>query len=432
LRINDLRSRIPFLSAARLSVRRAECLVRAVYDGPYRAGPLVAVLALAGTLLSSRRVSAQPVLGGPDDATIPRRGTARVRIQGAIGTAAERFGGRSDTGRDGAREPLGADFTLDTLGARFLPEIGVLGDSLGALVGRSDLGLSLGAVRTRARVSSQQIPLAAEVGVLDRVSVSLTIPVVRTRSSVDVRVNEGGATGNLGFNPANAALSSAATASAARAQNAALTAQLAGARTRARGAAHRLCRHPVGPRVQRGRERRAPPGSSPPRRSRWSSASRGCTAPAPVRPGHAWSRSPAPTPNARSTRDWRSSAGASGATAVTALADTARPYAARTRLGIAGFQRILTDPAFGIGADSLRSTARQGTGDLELAAHVQWLDTFRGDEQGAPGTPRPATTQHRHGGGGASALASCRCPTSTSTSRLERAPTRSCSVRPPT
>lgn len=323
---------------------------------------------------------AQPVLGGPEDATIARRGTARVRIQGAIGTTTERFGGRSGTGSDDTREPLGIDFSPDTLGARFLPEIGPLGDSLAALAGRQGLALSLGAVQTRARVSQQLIPLAAELGIFDRVSVSLTIPLVRTRSSVDVRVNEGGATGNLGFNPANAALSGT-TANAARAQNAALTGQLAQARAALEARLTACAAAPTDPgcggfaNAGAVRQLAAEALATEQRIARLYGTGTGAAGGARF--------VPLAGSDAQRAVDARLAelVGRFRGYGITALSDTARPYSARARLGIAGFQRILADPAFGIGSDSLRSTARQGTGDVELAAHVQWLDTFGGNEQ---------------------------------------------------
>ena len=344
---------------------------------------LAALLALGALAPSIAR--GQPVLGGADDATVARRGTTRIRIPGAIATSSERFGGRSGSGRDGEREPLAIDFSPDSLGARFLPELGLLRDSLGALVGAGDaLPVSLGAVRTRARVSTQTIPLSAEVGVLDRVSISATLPITRSRSSVDLRVNEGGATGNVGFNPANASVSAAGSA-AARAQNAALTGQIGAARAELQALITACGATPADPRC-------APLGDLAAARQLGAEALAVEQRLARVYgAGNAPGARFVPIAGSPLQRSVDARLGELGRRfrgfGVTTLSDSARPAAATSRIGIAGFQRLLVDPAFGIGADSLRSTARAGTGDLELAAHVQWLDTFGGDE-GARLAPR--------------------------------------------
>jgi hypothetical protein len=66
---------------------------------------------------------------------------------------------------------------------------------------------------------------------------------------------------------------------------------------------------------------------------------------------------------------------------VDSLAATSVPAGASARLGVGGLQTLLTNEGFGIAGDTLRGLVQSGTGDVEVAASVQWLDTFRGDER---------------------------------------------------
>ena len=329
-------------------------------------GPLVwALLCLALPVAAG----AQPVLGGGEDATVLRKGRARIRLGGAFESAAERFDA------DGNRLPLGSSASFDTLSARLLPTLGPLQDSLRLLTGSSALGASLGQLRTDLRVDVQALPLTVEYGVLDRLTLSIVVPVVRTRSTVNPTVNPTGTEGNLGFNPARASGGSAVFT-----RNAVLATELVQA-TDALRALVTACAAPTptDPRCTGFPAARAQAlvAEAAAFRSRVSYVyGTGATSPGqrfvPI----------AGTPAQRAVEARVDSLSrAFRSFQIASLRATSTPAGATQRLGIGGLQTILTDDDYGIAGDSLRGIVQSGTGDIDLAASFQWLDTFRGDER---------------------------------------------------
>jgi hypothetical protein len=351
LRTNDLQN----LDAIRRAPRRRGGATRPL---------LRALLGLALPVV----LGAQPVLGGGEDATVLRKGRARLRLGGALESAAERFDA------DGNRLPLGVASSLDTLGSRFLPGLAPLQDTLRLLTGQSTLGASLGELRNDVRVDVQTIPLLAEYGVLDRLTLSVFVPVIRTRSSVRATVNGTGTEGNIGFNPARATGGSAALQ-----RNATLTGQLDQA-TAALRTLVSACTvsAPTDPRCTNFPTARANAliTEAAAFRSRvayvygTSSAS----------PGQRFVPI-AGTPAQRAVNSRVDSLSRAFASfQITTLSATSTPLGASQRLGIAGLQTILSDDAYGIAGDSVRGILRSNTGDVELAGTFQWLDTFHGNE----------------------------------------------------
>jgi hypothetical protein len=254
------------------------------------AARVAALLALVPSALA-----AQSVLGGGDDATVLRRGRARLRLGVLLETATDRLG--SPGSARAARQPLGSSASFDTLGLRFLPSLAPLQDTLRLLTGDAGLTASLGALRTDVRQDVQTLPLTAEYGLLDRVTLSVMVPYVRTRSSVNPVVDPVGGGGNLGFNPALVSTESGA----ALARNATFARQLAGAESELRRVAA-ACAAPARPtRAARASPPRRPPRCSP-RRRRFEGASATCTAPAPRRAAARSCRSPEAPRSARSRR----------------------------------------------------------------------------------------------------------------------------------
>jgi hypothetical protein len=148
---------------------------------------------------SARAVTAQPVLGAGDDATIPAPGQLRVRTSLLFGEAKERAGGV--TGGGGGRVPIGSELSLDALGPRQVPGLARVRDTLRAVTGRPGLALSLGTVRVSARTNTTVVPVVVEYGVLRRVALSVVIPYVATRTLVNLEANAGDGAGNFGVNP---------------------------------------------------------------------------------------------------------------------------------------------------------------------------------------------------------------------------------------
>jgi hypothetical protein len=236
------------------------------------------------------------------------------------------------------------------------------------------LGTSLGQLRTDLRVDVQTIPLVVEYGLLDRLTLSVLVPVVRTRSTVNPTVNGTGAEGNLGMNPAGTG------GSAAFGRNATLTTEL-GQSSAALRTLITTC---------------AAPGPTDPRCTGFAAArAQALIAEAATfadriayvygtgagRPGQRFVPI-AGTPAQRAV-DARvdSLSRAFRSFQIATLRATSTPQGATQRLGIGGVQSILTDDDFGIAGDSLRGIVQSGTGDIDLAATFQWLDTFRGDER---------------------------------------------------
>ena len=85
----------------------------------------VCVTAVALTLLAFTPMpsSAQRVLGVGDDALVLPVGVFRFRTVGQWTWFNERYGKDTPGRPDGALEPLGIDFTLDTIGVKQFPNL---------------------------------------------------------------------------------------------------------------------------------------------------------------------------------------------------------------------------------------------------------------------------------------------------------------------
>jgi hypothetical protein len=335
----------------------------------------IAVRAAAWLALLPAAVAAQPVLGGGEDATVLRRGRARIRLGAQFESARDQFGAPGSA--LDARQPIGRAASFDTLGVRLLSSLAPLQDTLRLLTGAPDLVASLGQLRTDARIDVQTLPITAEFGLFDRVTLSVFVPYVRTRSSVNPVVDPVGGGGNLGINPALVT----SDASGAVTRNGTLFTQLGAAVTALQSLAT-TCAAPnrTEPRCQ---------GFAPATaaalvqdanafRTRVAYLYGSGSNASPGRPFVPVAGSPTQRAVEGRVRDLSQRFNAYG---VAALLATSTPAGATTRLGLAGINTILSDEEFGIVGDSLRGRLLSGTGDVDLAASVQWLDTFRGDER---------------------------------------------------
>jgi hypothetical protein len=148
-------------------------------------------------LIPAATLRAQGVLGVGSDATIPDRGTVRVSTSARF----EEFSRRFSRLGNGSLEPLGADFTLDTLGVRELPHFSSAQARIRTLTDDPAFTLSFGRVQTNLSARVERIPIGLEVGLLRRLAVFATIPIVRTRATPVIGTALGsGAT--VGLNPA--------------------------------------------------------------------------------------------------------------------------------------------------------------------------------------------------------------------------------------
>jgi len=140
---------------------------------------------------------AQGVLGLGSDATIALPGTVRVTVSASV----EEFGRRFTRAGDGSLEPLGADFTLDTLGVREFPRLSLTQSGIRTLAGDPTFTVSLGRLETQLTGRVERLPIGIEVGVFRRLALFATVPIVLTRTTVTIGSGIGG-DATVGVNPA--------------------------------------------------------------------------------------------------------------------------------------------------------------------------------------------------------------------------------------
>ena len=142
---------------------------------------------------------------------VPARGMLRVTFDPRIMTWNDEF-------TDAGRRRLGFGLTGDTVGSRYIPELARLEQNVQAVTGNLVPGIqpqlvghgdraallprfvaSLGAGLLSVRQERRTYPITAELGVTNRLSVSLTVPIVRVATRSALQLSTTGA--NLGLNP---------------------------------------------------------------------------------------------------------------------------------------------------------------------------------------------------------------------------------------
>ena len=334
--------------------------------------PLVCVstIALAFMAVFANPAGAQRVLGVGDDALVLPRGVLRFRIIGNWTWFNERYG-KDTPGRPlGALEPLGVDFTLDTIGIKQFPNLATLQGGIQQLIGNPNWGATLGntVVNLRDRVSA--VPFVFEAGLSKRFSIGIQVPYVKTQSSAFFNVNTANQ-GNLGFNPA-LAFTPAAT------QNAAMFAQFTTAANTLEGSIA-ACQ--------------ANPAASP---SCPSLLANQANAAALIANSRAFAGG---VNQIYGTSPFVPIVGTDAQLAIEARVQAFRtlyttflcppgpqcannpivtggPFASQSRLTLANAQQILSDPAFGIAADPLKTIQRGHIGDIDIGGKFSVFDSF--------------------------------------------------------
>lgn len=323
------------------------------------------VLAITACLLLSAPAAAQRVVGVGDDATVLSRGAVRISTLGQWTFFNERYGSNTPGRVEGSREPIGIDFSLDTLGVREFPALASLQGDLRSLTGDAGHVLSLGSTRLDLHSQITTTPLVIEAGLASRFLVSIQIPFVRTESSAFLAVNPTGTEGNIGFNPA---LSFAPAA----AQNAAMFTQF--------GAAASTLQMSID-------SCRANPGSSPncPGILAQEAEARALIASSTAFAGdvnriYSSSRF-VPIRNTAAqmaiearVAAFRAQYASLGVNSIAAT--TTGPFPSQTSLTLRDAQTIITDQEFGLGADAIRTVRRSHFGDIDVGGKILILDTF--------------------------------------------------------
>src|SRR3977135_2627423 len=127
------------------------------------------VLALASPALTGGAMLAAQAVDRTD---APARGVLRVTFDPRIMTWNDQF-------TDAGRMRLGAPLTGDTGGGRYIPVVSRLEQNVRVVSGLSSFVASLGAGLLSVRQERRTYPTTAELGVTNRLSVSLLVTVVR-------------------------------------------------------------------------------------------------------------------------------------------------------------------------------------------------------------------------------------------------------------
>ena len=331
----------------------------------------VSTVALAFIALFTPPAGAQRVLGVGDDALVLPRGVFRFRTLGQWTAFNERYGMDTPGRPNGALEPLGVDFTLDTIGVKQFPNLASLQAGLQSLTGNPNWYATLGNTQVTLRDHIAAFPFVFEAGLTKRFSVGIQFPYISTHTATFFNVNTSGIQGNLGFNPAAGGFA------AAIAQNAALNTQFTTAANTLE-ASLAACQ--------------ANPGASP---SCPALLAQQASAQSLINNSRAFAAGvnqiyttspfvPIVGTDAQLTIEARVAAFRSlyqsfGVNSIAAT--TTGPFASQNRLTLRDAQRILTEPAFGISADPLTSTGHSHIGDIDVGGKFSVYDSFNGSTE---------------------------------------------------
>jgi hypothetical protein len=195
-------------------------LVRRQLTHPATAGCALLLLLLSPVAAAF----GQSVRGIGDDALTAPRGSIRVQVSTSLSDFSSRYGKNTPGRADGSREPLGIDFTTDSLGAAQFPGLASVESAIRSLTGNANFRLTLGRSVLLSSVRTQTTPIALEAGLTNRLSIGVVVPFVTARNLVSFNLpNDTTRRGNMTVNPALFDSSSAA-------QNTTLISQMTAAR----------------------------------------------------------------------------------------------------------------------------------------------------------------------------------------------------------
>ena len=154
-------------------------------------------IVVALLLTMAREATAQRATGPWEDGSIAPQGVLRLGVNPRFEHWKER-----QARVTGTREPLGTDFTRDSLGPSFFPFIAGLSPALTTLTGLPAPPLSLGTLQTILDVTQVTTHITLDYGITSRIGLQALVPYVKNRVHVSAITNEGGVGATLGFNPA--------------------------------------------------------------------------------------------------------------------------------------------------------------------------------------------------------------------------------------
>ncbi|HEX9311143.1 MAG TPA: hypothetical protein VF887_10055 [Gemmatimonadaceae bacterium] len=341
----------------------------------------VATVALAFIAIFANPAAAQRVLGVGDDALVLPRGVFRFRTLGQWTAFNERYGMDTPGRPNGALEPLGIDFTLDTIGVKQFPNLASLQTGLQTLTGNPNWYATLGNTVVNLHDHVAAFPFVFEAGLSKRFSVGIQVPYVRTQSSAFFNVNTAGTNGNLGFNPA-VAVPAAAT------QDVTMYTQFITAAATLEGSLNACIANPaVSPSCPALIANQANARSLIDNSRRFAGGAVGPVG-GPYNPlGGVYTTSPfVPIvgTDAQLAIEARTQAFKALYTQFLGAGNpitTNGPFASQSRLSLRDAQRILSDSAFGIIADPLQSVGRSHFGDIDIGGKFSVFDSFGGNTE---------------------------------------------------
>jgi hypothetical protein len=330
-----------------------------------RAALLVMSVLLGAALQLPSTLSAQAVTGASDDATLPRRGELRVGVLSVWNRWYERYAS------NGTVQPLGTDFNLDTVGVGQFENLGAVQSSIRSLAGLPGFMASLGTSRVQVRDNILSTPLSLELGLTNRISLSVMVPFVTATSNVNFVMNPTGHEPTLGFNPTLIARGALSADSAFLAQfaNAAVLLNLAISRcaaTPSGSGCAQLNANPAAPRELIINADSYAAGLAGVYGGRGAAGNLFV----PIAGTAAQSAIEA------KVAAYRAMYAAYGIAAITATG----PLGAQAPLTAADMQTVLTDSTFGINAKPLATSVTRGIGDIEVGMKVNLFDSFHGSD----------------------------------------------------
>ena len=327
---------------------------------------LVSIPAAALALIAVCGVpaTAQRVLGVGDDATVLPRGVFRFQTLGQWTSSNERYGKDTPGRPDGTLEPLGIDFTLDTIGVRQFPNLASLQAGIQQLTGNPNWNATLGNSRLNLRDRVNASTLVLEAGLTKRISIGIRIPYLITSASAFFNVNTTRTEGNLGFNPG---LGNAAAA----AQNASMLAQFLQDSTNLRNALDNCQANPGAPGCPQLNAQSANANSLIALATTFARGVNGVYTTSNFVPVAGTDAQLAIEARVAAFRALYQQFGGS------TIAITG-PFASQNRLTVTDVRQILTQGAYGISADPLTSTGHSHFGDIDLEGKLLVYESFGG------------------------------------------------------
>src|SRR6266550_3255214 len=333
--------------------------------------PLVSVSTVALALIAvfANPASAQRVLGVGDDALLLPRGVFRFRTLGQWTWFNERYGKDTPGRPDGALEPLGVDFALDTIGVRQFPNLASLQAGLQQLTGNPTWYATLGNTVVNLRDHVVAFPFVFEAGLSKRLSIGIQIPYVHTQTSAFFNVNSNATNGNLGFNPA-------LSVAVAQTQNATMNTQFTTAANTLQGSLDACAANPAAsPQCPALNAQRANAQSLVNNSRAFAAGVNQIYTTSPFVPIVGTDAQLAIEARVAAFKALYGSFAAFGVPQIT----TTGPFASQNRLTLRDAQAILTDPAFGITASPLQSTGHSHFGDIDIGGKLSVYDSFGGN-----------------------------------------------------